>query len=295
MARMALFWGALWPALLPILCVLGLFAAVALLEILALLPAWSHVALLVLFALLLIGAVWLGDRQWRKPPAGAVTERLERDSGLIHRPLGTLQYQLANSHDGRGTALWRSHQRRARSQLRNVHLGLPRPGLPQADPWALTPDFSVGMATDGELEARINPPDYTGLPPQKLDPKSTETLRVAQGSILMARVYGGRDVPGLSVGGAVTPFLKIDGQNYELNQAIEAGQRLSVTSAVQALADWLLAVIADQPSTITADEDPKITARQALRLSYQAADDYGLAEVWAKLRRRAAAPANAPA
>ena len=171
--------------------------------------------------------------------------------------------------------------------MRNVHLGLPRPGLPQADPWALTPDFSVGMATDGELEARINPPDYTGLPPQKLDPKSTETLRVAQGSILMARVYGGRDVPGLSVGGAVTPFLKIDGQNYELNQAIEAGQRLSVASALQALADWLLAVIADQPSTITADEDPKITARQALRLSYQAADDYGLAEVWAKLRRRA--------
>ena len=159
MARMALFWGTLWPALLPILCVLGLFAVVALLEIPALLPAWSHVALLVLFALPLIGAVWLGDRQWRKPPAGAVAERLERDSGLIHRPLGTLQYQLANSHDGRATALWRSHQRRARSQLRNLHLG-----LPQADPWALTLDFSVGMATDGELEARINPPDYTGLP-----------------------------------------------------------------------------------------------------------------------------------
>ena len=86
MVRMALFWGTLWPALLPILCVLGLFAVVALLEIPALLPAWSHVALLVLFALLLIGAVWLGDRQWRKPPAGAVAERLERDSGLIHRP-----------------------------------------------------------------------------------------------------------------------------------------------------------------------------------------------------------------
>jgi len=118
-------------------------------------------------------------------------------------------------------------------------------------------------------------------------------LRVAQGSILMARVYGGRDVPGLSVGGAVTPFLKIDGQNYELNQAIEAGQRLSVASAVQALADWPLAVIVDQPSTITADEGPKVTARQALRLPYQAADDYGLAEVWAELRRRAGQRARA--
>jgi len=105
LARMVLFWETLWPSLLPILCVLGLFAAVALLEILALLPGWSHVALLVLFALLLIGAVWLGGRQWRELPAGAVARRLARDSGLIHRPLGTLQDQLANNHDGRATAL----------------------------------------------------------------------------------------------------------------------------------------------------------------------------------------------
>ena len=313
LARLVLFWERLWPALLPLLCVLGLFMALALLEFPTLLSAWFHIALLVLFALLLLGAVWLGGKQWqvRGPLGGAVPRRLERDSGLAHRPLGTLQDRLANSHDGWAAALWRAHQRRARGQLHNLRLGLPRPGQPKADPWtlralvflllamgllvggasapqrlrqALSPDFSAGVAVDPELEAWINPPEYTGLPPVKLDPDSAEVVPIAQGSILMARVYGGREVPRLSVDGAVTPFLKIDRLNYELSQTIEAGRRLVVASAERALADWPLDVIIDQPPTVKADEAPKATVRQALRLSYQAADDYGLAEVWAELR-----------
>jgi uncharacterized protein (TIGR02302 family) len=311
LARLVLFWERLWPALLPVLCVLGLFVALALLELPALLPAWFHVALLVLFTLLLIASVWLGRKQWRGLNDGAVPRRLEQDSGLAHRPLGTLQDRLANSHDSMAAALWRAHRRRAQGQLHNLRLGLPRPGLPRADPWALramvflllamgsfvagadapqrlrqmlVPDFSAGKAVVAELEAWINPPEYTGLPPVKLDPNSVDAVQIAQGSILMARVYGGHDVPRLSVDGAITPFLKIDTLNFELSQAIKAGRRLSVASAKRSLADWPITVIIDQPPTVKADEDPKETVRQALRLSYQAEDDYGLAEVWAELR-----------
>nr|MBC8240431.1 DUF4175 family protein [Alphaproteobacteria bacterium] len=327
LARLVLFWERLWPALLPVLCVLGLFTALALLELPALLPGWYHVVLLVLFALLLTGAVWLGGRQWqvrgRQPGlgSGAVPRRLERDSGLTHRPLGTLRDKLANSHDDRAAALWRVHQQRVQGQLRDLRLGLPRPGLPQADPWALralvflllavalfvgggdapqrlrqalSPDFSAGVAMEPELEAWISPPDYTGLPPMKLDPNSAEAVKLPQGSILMARVYGGGAVPRLSVDDAVTPFLKIDSLNYELSQSIEAGQRLGVASAERSLADWPLRVIIDQAPTVEADEDPKETVRQALRLSYQATDDYGLAEVWAELRLAAPESPKAP-
>ena len=250
LARLVLFWESLWPALLPSLCVIGLFAAVALLDLPALLPPWVHVGLLLCFVLLLMGAAWLGRGNWRRPHPDAIPRRLEQDSGLAHRPLGTLQDQLANSHDSRATSLWRMHQRRLQGQLRNLRLGLPRPGPPQGDPWslralvflllamglfvsgaeapqrlsrALAPDFSIAMGPAAELEAWINPPDYTGLPPSKLDPKSAEGLRVSQGSILMARVYGGGDTPRLSIDGAVTPFLKIDAQNFELSQTIEAG------------------------------------------------------------------------
>ncbi|MBT3372833.1 MAG: TIGR02302 family protein [Rhodospirillaceae bacterium] len=311
LARLVLFWETMWRALLPLICVVGLFGALALLQLPALLPAWGHAVLLAIFALLLIAAIWLGYKAWRVPEESAALRRLERDSGLLHRPLGSLRDQLANSHDAGAFALWRAHQSRLQSQLRSLRIGLPRPGLPKGDPWglravvflllamglfiggaeapqrlraALLPDFSADSGAAAELEAWLTPPDYTGLPPVKLDPKSIKTLQVAQGSTLMARVFGGGATPRLSIDGAVTPFLKIDAQNFELNQTIEAGQRLSIASAEHPLADWPLTVIFDQPPTVRADEDPKVTPRQALRLSYQAADDYGLAAVWAELR-----------
>ncbi len=317
LARLVLIWEAAWRAVLPLICVIGLFTALALLQLPAILPAWAHVLLLALFALLLAAALWAGYKSWRAPADGAALRRLETDSGLAHRPLGTLQDQLANSHDAGAAALWRAHLRRLQTQLRGLRVGLPRPGLPPADPWglravvflllamglfvggaaapqrlsrALQPDFSAGAADLAELEAWLNPPDYTGLPPVKLDPKSGETLRVPQGSSLMARVFGGSETPRLLIDGAATPFLKIDERNFELSRLIEAGQRLSVVSAEQSIADWPLAIIVDQAPTIESDADPSVTVRQAVRLSYKAADDYGLAAVWAEMRL--AAPAD---
>ncbi|MDP6829513.1 MAG: TIGR02302 family protein [Alphaproteobacteria bacterium] len=312
LARLVLFWEAAWRAVLPLLCVIGLFTALALLELPALLPAWAHVLGLALFALLMAVAAWAGYKNWRTPEDGAALRWLENDSGLSHRPLGTLRDQLANSHDAGAAALWRAHRRRMQAQLRGLRVGLPRPGLPAADPWglravvflllamglfvggaaapqrlgrALQPDFSADAGDVAELEAWLNPPDYTGLPPVKLDPKSTDALRVPQGSTLMARVFGGGETPRLLIDGAATPFLKIDERNFELSQLIEAGQRLSVVSAEQSIADWPLAIIVDQIPTVESDVEPSVTVRQAVRLSYKAADDYGLAAVWAELRR----------
>ncbi|HJM92684.1 MAG: TIGR02302 family protein [Alphaproteobacteria bacterium] len=311
LARLVLFWEILWRTLLPVMCVIGLFGALALLELPALLPAGGHALLLAVFAMLSFAAIWLGYKAWRLPEESAALRRLERDSGLLHRPLRSLQDQLANSHDAGALALWRAHQDRLKNQLRGLRLGLPRPGLPKGDPWglralvflllaigvfvagaeapqrlraAIMPDFGAGSGPAAELEAWLTPPDYTALPPVKLDPMSVEKLQVAQGSTFMARVFGGGATPRLSFDGAATPFQKIDARNFELSQSIESGQRLSIASAEQPLADWPLAVVVDQPPTVSADEDPKKTPRQAVRLSYQAADDYGLAAVWAELR-----------
>ena len=317
LAQVVLFWEALWPALLPVLCVGGLFIAVALLELPTALSAlagpyggWLHSVLLGLFALLWIAAVWLGLRSWRTPDGDAARRRVEQDSGLAHRPLASMEDQLANRHDTFAAALWKTHQRRARAQLQNLSVGLPRPGLPKGDPWslralvflllvaglfigwadapdrlraALAPDFSNLGAVQAELEAWINPPDYTVLPPVKLNPESSEPVAVVEGSTLMARVFGGGEVPRLSVDGAVTPFEKIDERNFEISQTIIAGLRLSVASDEKSLADWPLSIIVDQPPVIKSHEAPKVTARQAVRLSYEATDDYGLARVWAEL------------
>ena len=42
LARLVLFWEILWRTLLPVMCVIGLFGALALLELPALLPAGGH-------------------------------------------------------------------------------------------------------------------------------------------------------------------------------------------------------------------------------------------------------------
>jgi uncharacterized protein (TIGR02302 family) len=323
-ARLVLIWENAWRALLPLLCLVGLFLALALLELPALLSPWLHVAMLGIFILLAAAAVWFAVRQWRRPGHDKVIRRLETDSGLRHRPLNTLADRLTNAHDHLAAALWRAHLRRTRETVRDLRVGLPRPGLPKVDPWslralvflllaaglfvggleaeerldlALNPDFSAAAGPPAELEAWLNPPDYTGLPPLKLDPKSGDILRVAQGSTIMARVFGGGVAPRLSIDGAVTPFKTINENNFELSRTIKAGQRLSIASGDRSLADWPLQIVIDQPPVIDSDQEPQITPRQAVRLSYKATDDYGLAKVWAEMRlptiRKKAAPETA--
>ncbi len=310
-ARWVLMWEITWRSLLPLICVVGLFLALALLELPLLLSPWLHVVLLLLFAAALIWAVWFALRNWHPPARANVVRRLETDSGLRHRPLSTLADRLTNAHDALAGAMWRTHQRRTREHLKNLRVGLPRPGLPKGDPWAtralvflllaaglfvsgleaeerlsraLVPDFSANAGADAELEAWLNPPDYTGLPPIKLDAKNPDPLRVPQGSALMARVFGGEEVPVLSIDSKVQAFKRVDERNFELSKAIESGERLTLRSGETVLADWPLTIIIDQPPKIDADQEPQITPRQAVRLSYKASDDYGLAKVWAEIR-----------
>ena len=311
MAGLVLIWENAWRALLPLMCVPGLFLALALLQLPALLSPWFHAAYLALFTLALIAGIWFAMKRWRRPENDDIVRRLETDSGLPHRPLSTLDDRLTNAHDHQAAALWRAHQRRIRRHLSKLRVGLPRPGLPTFDPWslralvflllaaglfvggqeteerlsrALVPDFSALAGPPAELEAWLTPPDYTGLPPVKLNAASEEPLRVPQGSTLMARVFGGGEPPRLLIDGTATPFKVIDERNFELSQTIDAGLRLAVASGERTLADWPLEIIVDQPPTVDSDQAPRITPRQAVRLSYKAADDYGLAKVWAEIR-----------
>ncbi|MBT4486599.1 MAG: DUF4175 family protein, partial [Rhodospirillaceae bacterium] len=129
-AGLVLLWEIAWRALLPLICVMGLFLALALLELPLLLSPLLHAALLVLFAAAALGAIWFAVTKWRRPGHDNIVRRLETDSKFSHRPLGALADRLTNAHDHMAAALWRTHQRRARENLNNLRIGLPRPGLP---------------------------------------------------------------------------------------------------------------------------------------------------------------------
>src|SRR5262245_1642796 len=86
-ARAILAWERLWPALWPGLAFVGAWATLSLFNVFAFLPGFIHV--LGLFAL--TGAAgyffWRNLQSLRVPRWDEGTRRLERDSGLSHRPL----------------------------------------------------------------------------------------------------------------------------------------------------------------------------------------------------------------
>ncbi|MGH6719305.1 MAG: DUF4175 family protein, partial [Alphaproteobacteria bacterium] len=111
LAWLALAWEALWPALWQPSALAGLFLALALLGAWEAVPGWLHAAALAGFAAATLSALARGLRHVRLPDHGRVRRRLERASGVPHRPLTALEDDLASGGgDPLGRALWRAHR-----------------------------------------------------------------------------------------------------------------------------------------------------------------------------------------
>lgn len=316
LARAALIWERLWPALWPLAGVTGLFLAMALLDFLPFLPGWLHALLLAAF---LGAAAWAARRglsRFHLPSENQARRRLEQDSGLAHRPLTSLDDTIAlGAGDGDSRRLWDAHRRRLFAQLRSLRVGAPHPGLAARDPLALrtalglilvvalvtaqddwpgrlkravTPELgALAAATPVQFDIWVNPPRYTGLPPLFLEPSQAEAapLSVPVGSTVLAQVQGGRGQPSLIVGGESTPFVTVTLDAYKIDAEIREGDRLAIEQNGRELAAWPLALRPDGAPRIEFLSPPARSERAALRLEYQAEDDYGLTKIAAVIRR----------
>ena len=237
LSALALLWERLWPALWPASATAGVFAVVTLLGLWEAVPwPWLHAALLAGFAGALIAALWRARGAVRRPALDAAVRRLERESGLEHRPLSAfLDSPAGGAGDPGRDALWRAHRRRAARALERLRVAWPRPALAARDPWALRAllllalavalvfagdgvgdRFASALAFDrdraagppGRLTAWVDPPAHTGLAPLFLTPAGGvapgapapggEHETVA-GSVLNARVLGGGEAPAFVV------------------------------------------------------------------------------------------------
>ena len=96
LAWLALAWEGLWPRLVPVLSFVALFIAAAHLDLFAGLDPWVHTGILAALALALDRARPGGGCAISRWPAQeAAIRRLERDSGVPHRPLVAVQDTLA--------------------------------------------------------------------------------------------------------------------------------------------------------------------------------------------------------
>ena len=314
LARLALWWEAAWVALWPPLGVIGLFLVVALSGLTLALPWPLHLLLLAGFA----GALaWAGQRAARHlaaPGIPAAERRLERDSGLAHRPIATIG-DRPTGQDPVALALWQAHRRRAAEALARLRVARPRPGLPAHDRRALRGGLAVALvaalvaagteaperlrralvpnlggtalpaAPGVRLEAWITPPAYTGAAPVFLDPAGG-TASVPAGSRLQVALSGGAGgVPDLVTDGTAAAFRSLDRGSFAIEVPLETGGRLVVRRDGTEIAAWSLSVRADAPPVAAWDQPPARAARGlAIRLPWRAEDDWGLAALRVELR-----------
>ncbi len=292
LALAALWFERLWPAIWPALGVLGAYLCLGLLDVPAMLPPWPRAILFGLAVAVAGLLLWRGLRRLARPDLGAADRRLERDSGLRHRPLATLADQPAAATPEQ-EALWREHLARISKQVARLRVALPRPGLAALDGRALRggllvalvaavgiagpdtwprlvralaptwPDVPAGPGT--LVQAWITPPAYTGLPPIVLRPETPEA-RVPAGSRAAISVTGGSAAPDLAVGAAAPDlaatqaFQPLDSASWQaesdLGKGADGRTRLSVTRHGGALATWALTLIPDQPPVPAFTDQP---------------------------------------
>ncbi|WP_291298886.1 TIGR02302 family protein [Elioraea sp.] len=316
LARAALLWERLWPALWPPLGVAGVFAVLALSGLFQILPGWLHLVILAGFAVALGLAAFAGFRGLRLPDIRDGDRRLERATGLSHRPLSILADRPAGGADPMADALWQAHQARAVAAAATLRVGAPRPGLAARDRYALRAAVGLAVvaaivAAGGDwrgrlagsvmpvlaaqpaaplpvrLEMWVTPPAYTGLPPLFLrgEPGAGPEIPIPAGSKLVAHLSGGTGgVPVLAIDQVNTAFTALDQTSFTAERIVTAGARLTVTRDGATVGSWPLRVIADQAPTVAFLSPPAPAPRSPqLRISFEAHDDYGVASVVALL------------
>jgi uncharacterized protein (TIGR02302 family) len=314
LARAALLWERLWPACWPACAVLGAFFFLALSGLMSRLPGLLHGAILLALGAAFVTALGAAFRGLAMPDARAARRRLERASGLHHRPLQALADQPAASLDPLSAQLWQAHRQQMAAAARRLRIGVPMAGFAVRDPWgirailgillllaaidaggdwrerltrAVTPSLDGGASVIlSSLDIWVTPPEYTGLPPQFLRPETKKTIRIPIGSTLLAQVHGGEDAPSLTIDGNTSAFEAIDKEDFRARATLKSGRQIEVSQAGITLGSWPIEIIPDEPPGIAFAKLPTATVRQALRLDYRATDDYGVESVKAMIRRQ---------
>lgn len=315
-ARWSILWERAWPPLAAFLTVGGLFLALSWLGLWLWLPPLARAVGVVIFGLLALAAL-SPFAMIRMPSASEGLRRLDRESGLPHRPAITLTDRLsAHGGDAMTQALWRVHVERALAAARKLRAGWPMPHLSARDPVAIrglvlvlaVATFFVaggdrerrvaaafnwqGVVTPANyrIDAWIAPPPYTQRPPVILPgmrpgeaQRASAPITVPANSILVIRASGatGLDV---ALRGGVNVDEKTDASAQPPATGTEERRYVIADSgevALRGIGDpvtWTFVAVPDRAPTIALTKDPEPQARGSLMLNYKLEDDYGVSE-----------------
>ncbi len=314
-ARIVLWLERVWPALWPASGILGVFIAAGLLNLFIYIP-WELHTVLVLGAFAAAGYfLYENFKDFRNPSWEEGARRVERDSTLLHRPITEQRdVMAAGIGDAYAEALWRAHFRAMLARIGKLRVALPSPQLGRRDPYALrfvilllliggvlvagsdwknrlgfalSLDAGSGSAS-ATVDAWINPPAYTGLPPVYLHPGQTPgaPIAVPVNSELVVRVHRSSVSPDimLSPSQEKRPAVTATDDEYGANTILKADEKVFVRDGGRSLGSWRIKTIPDEAPHIAFSQPPGKTEHDALKLSFTAADDYGVVSARALIR-----------
>jgi uncharacterized protein (TIGR02302 family) len=236
LGKLALLFEQIWPRAWLLLGIAGLFILVSLAGLWPRLPELPHQIGLGLFGLAFAcGLVALLTVRW--PTRQEAIRRVERMSGVLHRPASSYEDTLSHgAEDHRTAALWKVHRRRLAEQLARLRVGVPAPRTDRRDPFALRVVLLLSVllltivvgdsaadrlwsafrlsplakGAEARLDAWITPPAYTGKAPIMLADgglaiggraqaaRPAGTVEIPDKSVLIVRA-GGAGLRGLTL------------------------------------------------------------------------------------------------
>ena len=323
-ARWAIFWERLWPTLAAVATAIGLFLALSWLGLWVWLPPLGRATALALLGGITVWAAF-PFLFLRVPGAGDALRRIDRASGLQHRPATAIADRLAvTSQDSYSLALWNAHVERALQSARALKAGMPSPRVAWHDPYALraliliaciATFFAAGgerwkriaaafdwqgvsLPADFRVDAWVAPPAYTGRAPIILPGihpgeataaavESQGPISVPVNSTLIVRSTGKVNLD-ISGTGGVAPAkdtVNPPAGTEERRFTITSTGTAALRGAGEVLV-WPFNAIPDKPPTIALIKDPEQQVRGSLLLSYRLEDDYGVTEAQATFTRK---------
>ncbi len=323
-ARWTIFWERLWPALATLATAVGLFLTLSWLGLWLWLPPLGRAVILLAFAAVTVAAA-TPFAFLRLPAAAEALRRLDRGSGLRHRPATTIADELVvTPKDPYSLALWHAHVARTLAAARAFKAGWPSPRTAARDPYALRGLVLIAciatfVAAGGErikriaaafdwqgvvlpanfrVDAWVNPPGYTGKPPiilagihpgeaARQGGAGGAAIAVPVGSTLVVRATGNLSLD-LSAKGGVIPAGEVvhaPAGTQEHRFKITAAGAATLRGAGDDLT-WTFTAIPDKPPTIALTRDPEQQNRGSILLSYRLEDDYGVTQAQATFARK---------
>jgi uncharacterized protein (TIGR02302 family) len=310
-ARLVLLIERLAPLGLSLFGIIGVFLLVAWLGLFRLIPAWLHLMILIVTGAGLLVALWHHLRRFRWPSRADAIRRVERDSDLHHRPLTHLTDRAVDpGADPAQQLLWAQYRARLLRSIGVLRLTAPQSDFARRDPFALralllllivislgisgdlgwqrliqavTPNFAGYIASDTvSVDAWITPPDYTGLPPISLSAgngSADHPILVPTGSKLLVQAQGVGSAARLLANDTSRDFAMLDPLTQRIETVLKSGDRIAIEATGRTYAEWHITVAPDRPPTAAFSTNPTATERGALRVDYQAKDDYGVRDL----------------